>query len=176
MNNILAIAQKELRSYFASPIAYVVVGLFAVLFGYFYLVSLNFVVRLGMQAGMFGAQGGPQTINLNEFMLRPLLGNTAVVLLFVLPMITMRTYAEEKKSGTIELLLTSALTDLQNHHGQVSGSGDAVRADVSRHVSPYGNSVLVRRTRARSDFKWLPWAPAHGRLFHLDRAVHLEHY
>jgi len=122
MNNILAIAQKELRSYFASPIAYVVVGLFAVLFGYFYVVSLNFVVRLGMQAGMFGAQGGPQTINLNEFMLRPLLGNTAVVLLFILPMITMRTYAEEKRSGTIELLLTSPLTDLQIIMGKFLGA------------------------------------------------------
>ena len=122
MNNILAIAQKELRSYFASPIAYVVVGLFAVLFGYFYVVSLNFVVRLGMQAGMFGAQGGPQTINLHEFMLRPLLGNTAVLLLFILPMITMRSYAEEKRSGTIELLLTSPLTDLQIIIGKFLGA------------------------------------------------------
>ena len=122
MDNILAIAQKELRSYFASPIAYVVVGLFAVLFGYFYVVSLSFVVRLSMQAGMFGMQGGPQTINLNEFMVRPLLGNTAVVLLFVLPMVTMRTYAEEKRSGTIELLMTSPLTDLQIIMGKFLGA------------------------------------------------------
>ena len=121
MNNILAIARKELRSYFASPIAYVVIGLFAVLFGYFFIVSLSFMVRIGMQAGMMG-MGGPQTINVNEFMIRPLLGNTAVILLFVLPMITMRTYAEEKRSGTIELLLASPLTDLQIILGKFLGA------------------------------------------------------
>ena len=56
MSNILAIAQKELRSYFVSPIAYVVVGLFAVLFGYFFVASLTILVRFSQQAGMF--QGG----------------------------------------------------------------------------------------------------------------------
>ena len=53
MSNILAIAQKELRSYFVSPIAYVVVGLFAVLFGYFFVASLTILVRFSQQAGMF---------------------------------------------------------------------------------------------------------------------------
>ena len=45
MRNILAIAQKELKSYFASPIAYVVIGLFALLYGYFYAVMLQYFVR-----------------------------------------------------------------------------------------------------------------------------------
>ena len=117
MNNVLVIASKELRSYFSSPIAYVVVGLFSVLFGYFFVVSLSFFVRISMQGGM----GGPP-INLNEFLLRPLFGNTAVILLFVLPMITMRSYAEEKQSGTIELLLTSPLTDFEIILGKFLGA------------------------------------------------------
>ena len=121
MNNVLVIASKELRSYFSSPIAYVVVGLFAVLFGYFFVVSLSFFVRISMQAGM-GGMGGPLTVNLNEYLVRPLLGNTAVILLFVLPMITMRTYAEEKRSGTIELLLTSPLTDFEIILGKFLGA------------------------------------------------------
>lgn len=119
MANILAIAQKELRSYFVSPIAYVVIGLFAVLFGVFFVSSLNFLLRISLQAGMM--QGAPP-INVNEYMIRPLLGNTGVIMLFVLPMITMRSYAEEKRSGTIELLLSSPLTDYEIILGKFLGA------------------------------------------------------
>ncbi len=65
---------------------------------------------------------GPVTLHVNQQMIRPLLLNATVVLLFVLPMITMRTYAEEKRSGTIELLLTSPLTDLQIILGKFFGA------------------------------------------------------
>ncbi len=119
MSNILALAQKELRSYFMSPVAYVVLGLFAVLFGVFFVASINLMVQLSM--GQFGA-GGPQIVNINEFMIRPLLGNTAVVLLFMLPMLTMRSYAEEKRSGTMELLLTSPLSNFQIVMGKFFGA------------------------------------------------------
>ena len=118
MGNILALAQKELRAYFVSPIAYVVLGLFAMLFGVFYVASINLMVQLSM--GQFG--GGPQVVNINEFMIRPLFGNTSVVLLFILPMLTMRSYAEEKRSGTMELLLTSPLTDCQIVFGKFLGA------------------------------------------------------
>ena len=121
MSNILTIAQKELRSYFVSPIAYVVIGFFAILFGYFYVASLSILVRFSAQAGMFG-MGGPQTVNINEFMVRPLLSNTAIILLFFLPFLTARAYAEEKRSGTIELLMTSPLSDLQIILGKFLGA------------------------------------------------------
>ena len=119
MGNILTLAQKELRAYFVSPIAYVLLVFFALLFGYFYVSSINFMVQLSM--GQFG-MGGPQIININEFMIRPLFGNTAVILLFMLPMLTMRSFAEEKRSGTIELLLTSPLTDVQIILGKFLGA------------------------------------------------------
>ena len=119
MGNILTLAQKELRAYFVSPIAYVLLVFFALLFGYFYASSINFVVQLSM--GQFGF-GGPQVVNINEFMIRPLFGNTAVILLFMLPMLTMRSYAEEKRSGTMELLLTSPLTDFQIIMGKFLGA------------------------------------------------------
>jgi ABC-2 type transport system permease protein len=119
MSNILAIAHKEVRSYFASPIAYVVIGLFSLLFGYFYVAILTWFVQQGMQMSM---GMGPVTLHVNQQMIRPLLLNATVVLLFVLPMITMRTYAEEKRSGTIELLLTSPLTDLQIILGKFFGA------------------------------------------------------
>jgi ABC-2 type transport system permease protein len=119
MSNVYAIAQKEVRSYFASPIAYIVIGLFALLFGYFYVAILNWFVQQSMQASM-GMGGGGQS--LNQQFIRPLLMNATVVLLFVMPMITMRTYAEEKRSGTMELLLTSPLTDMQIILGKFLGA------------------------------------------------------
>ena len=54
MRNILAIAQKELRSYFASPIAYIVLGFWALLYGWFFITILAYFVRASMQAGQFG--------------------------------------------------------------------------------------------------------------------------
>ena len=118
MSNILAIAQKELRSYFASPIAYTIIGFFALVFGWFYVVSVNFFMQASMQMGMQG-QG---QVNVNSMAIRPLLQNVSVVALFVLPLITMRTYAEEKRSGTIELLLTSPVTDFQIIIGKFAGA------------------------------------------------------
>jgi ABC-2 type transport system permease protein len=52
----------------------------------------------------------------------PLLMNATVILLFIFPLITMRTYAEEKRSGTMELLLTSPVTDLQIILGKFLGA------------------------------------------------------
>jgi len=121
MRNALAIAHKELRAYFASPIAYIVIGFFALLFGWFYIGILDWFVRQGMQMGQFGMQG-PQNLNINQQMIRPLLLNMTVVFLFLLPLVTMRTYAEEKRSGTIELLLTSPLTDMQIVIGKFLGA------------------------------------------------------
>ncbi len=118
MRNILAIAQKELRSYFASPIAYIVIGVFALLYGYFYVAILQYFVRQSMQS-QFGG-GGP--MNVNQAMLRPLLQNVTILVLFMLPAITMRTYSEEKRSGTMELLLTSPITDLQIVLGKFLGA------------------------------------------------------
>jgi ABC-2 type transport system permease protein len=66
-------------------------------------------------------QGGP-TQNVNEQVIRPMFLNASVILLFVLPMITMRTYSEEKRPGTIELLLTSPLTDVQIIMGKFLGA------------------------------------------------------
>ena len=119
MSNVLAIAQRELKAYFASPIAYIVIGFFVLLFGFFFYSLLLFFNQQSMQ--MTGFEGGP-TQNVNEAMIRPVFLNASVILLFVLPMITMRTYSEEKRSGTIELLLTAPLTDFQIIMGKFLGA------------------------------------------------------
>jgi len=119
IRNILAIAGKELRSYFASPMGYIIIGLFALLFGWFYYVYLHVFVEQSQRMTMMGGGGN---VNVNEQMIRGVLQNAAVIILFVMPMITMRTYSEEKRSGTIELLLTSPLTDTEIILGKFLGA------------------------------------------------------
>lgn len=119
LRNIATIAGKELRGYFASPMAWVTLGLFAVLFGYFYNVTLVYFIQSSMQASQFGA---PAPANVNTGMIGPLLNNASVLMLFLLPMVTMRTYSEEKRSGTMELLLTAPITDPQIILGKFLGA------------------------------------------------------
>jgi ABC-2 type transport system permease protein len=108
--NTWTIARKELVSYFRSPIAYGVMAFFALIAGYFFYVAVVFFVRRGIESSMMG-QSFP--MDLNEYIVRPLFSNISVIGLFLIPMITMRLFAEEKRSGTIELLLTSPLRDYQ---------------------------------------------------------------
>jgi ABC-2 type transport system permease protein len=119
MRNVLTLAHKEVRGYFASPIGFIILGFYALLYGYFFYALLAFFERQSMQMGM---GMGPMTMNINQMLIGPLFMNATVLLLFVLPAITMRTYAEEKRSGTIELLLTSPLTDLQIILGKFFGA------------------------------------------------------
>jgi len=108
MRNILIICNKELRSYFTSPIAYLLLTMFALIFGFFFWNSLGYFVLMGMESQM---RGQMYPMNLNEMVIRPLLSNVGVIGLFFIPMITMRLFAEEKRSGTIELLATSPIRD-----------------------------------------------------------------
>lgn len=107
--NTWTIARKELTSYFRSPIAYGVMAFFALIAGYFFYVSVVYFVRRGMESAMMG-QSMP--MDMNEYIIRPLLSNISVIGLFLIPMISMRLFAEEKRTGTIELLLTSPISDM----------------------------------------------------------------
>lgn len=126
MNNLLAIAHKELKSYFSSPIAFVMIAVFALIFGWFFASILFFFEQQSRQFGAFGADG--PSVNLNEQLIRPVLENMSVILLFTLPLITMRTYSEEKRSGTMELLLTSPVTDLEIVLGKFIGAMGLITA------------------------------------------------
>lgn len=123
MRNILAIAGKEIRSYFHSPIAYLVTAVYAVLCGFFfYSFTATYVVQTFRLEAMGGGMGAPP-MTLNDYVIRPLFeGVLSVVLLLLIPLITMRLYAEEKRSGTIELLMTSPVTDFQIIVGKFLGA------------------------------------------------------
>src|SRR5580693_140204 len=110
MRNAWIICGKELGSYFVSPVAYLLLTMFGLIFGFFFWNALGYFVIEGMEMQLRG-QSFP--MNINEQIIRPLLSNTSVVGLFFIPMITMRLFAEEKRSGTIELLATSPVHDLE---------------------------------------------------------------
>ncbi len=110
MTNTLIIFRKELRSYFASPIAYGLMAFFAAIAGYFFYVATAIFVTRGMESQMMG-QSFPMDVN--EWVVRPVLMNVSVIGLFMIPMISMRLFAEEKRSGTIELLATSPVRDAE---------------------------------------------------------------
>jgi len=122
MRNVLTIAARELKSYFVSPIAYVVLTGFLLLGGWFFF---NLLARFNLLLTIYSAQQNPQVLqrlNLNEFVIAPLLHNLSVVLVILVPVITMRTLAEEKKAGTYELLLTSPLRVSEIVIGKFLGS------------------------------------------------------
>lgn len=102
------IAKKELRAYFTSPIAYVVMTVFLVLVGFFFYSLLWWFNAQSMQAAQNPYYA--QQMNINQMVFGPLFNNMSIILLLMLPLLTMRLFAEEKKLGTEELLMTSPIT------------------------------------------------------------------
>src|SRR6202521_243235 len=109
MKNSLTIAGKELSGYFLQPVAYVVMTVFLLLGGFFFFALLRyFEVTLTAYAAMQNPEV-LQKLNLNERVIEPMLHNLAIVLVIVMPALTMRVFAEEKRTGTYELLLTAPI-------------------------------------------------------------------
>lgn len=111
MRNIWAITKKELKIYFSSPTAYVVISLFILITGFMFYVMVSNYSILSVQAG-----GNPYfstRLNLNQYIYSPFFSNAAIILLLLLPILTMRLFAEEKRQHTDELLFTLPLTNTQ---------------------------------------------------------------
>jgi ABC-2 type transport system permease protein len=132
MKNVRLICFKEFKSYFVSPIAYAVMALFGLIFGFGFYTATRDMVQLGFRAQMMGQQ---QPMSVNDQVIRPLLGFAGTIALFLIPMITMRLIAEEKRNGTIELLLTSPIKDIEIILGKWLGA-------VLLYMCVLGMSVL----------------------------------
>jgi ABC-2 type transport system permease protein len=120
MRNIAAIWQREMKSYFVSPIAYVVLTVFIFLSGYFFYSYLSQIIQATMMQAQFGQASQP--INVPGIVVQALFQTMSVVLLFIIPMLTMGLFAEEKKRGTIELLLTAPVGHFQVIAGKYAAS------------------------------------------------------
>lgn len=120
MQNILAIWQREMKSYFVSPIAYVVLVIFLFLMGLFFFGNLTELVQYSMMQAQMGQAGQP--LDVPAYVIRSLFQTTSVILLFLIPMLTMGLFSEEKKRGTIELLLTTPVGNFQAMIGKYLAS------------------------------------------------------
>ena len=121
MRNIVTIAGREIRSYFASPVAYVLLAAYLALAGYFFFALLS---AFNQTLQIYGMMRNPEMLarfNLNQMVLAPLLHNLSVLLIFIIPAITMRMFPEEKRSGTYELLLTSPVRESEIVLGKFLG-------------------------------------------------------
>ena len=116
MKNLFVICKKELTSYFYSPIAYVVITIFLFLSGYFFhnILSIYMMVSFNAMRNQYLAQG----LNFTEGIFSPLFGNISIIMLLMMPLLTMRLLAEEKRSGTFELLLTYPIRDIETVLGK----------------------------------------------------------
>ena len=120
MRGWYAVFHKELVNFFASPIAYAVIGSFVLIAGFFFWANVTFMSLISLQAS--NSPMLMQRINLTDVVVRPLIQNMSIILLFLMPLLTMRLFAEEKKTGTIELLLTYPISD----SGVIMGKYSAV--------------------------------------------------
>lgn len=125
ISNIVAIYRKELQGYFASPLAYVVAGVFWLLSGYFFVAILLGQDGLIQQAAFSDVQGQPsgetQSFDVPYVFLQIFLGVMGTLALFVLPILSMGLYSEERKRGTLELLATSPVTNWAVAVGKLLG-------------------------------------------------------
>lgn len=122
MNNVWAIAWKELRSYFLSPIAYVVLAGFLFIMGFMFWNMLAQFSRFVAIYSSMQQPGMMEQLNLNDMVIAPLLGNMTVVFILIMPLLTMRLFAEERAAGTDELLLTSPISTLEIAFGKFFGA------------------------------------------------------
>lgn len=110
MKGLYAIMKRELYVYFSSPIAYVVVTIFLLLSGYFFYSAFTSFSIASMQAMAVPEAGG---LNVTDMVMYPTLGNMGVIMLLMMPILTMRLFAEEKKAGTLELLLSFPIRETE---------------------------------------------------------------
>jgi len=104
MRSLLLVARREFRAYWSSPIAYAVLSIYLVLSGLFFFGELSQFVGMVQSSGAKG-------VDVNQQMIRPYFYSVSVMILFLLPMITMRLLAEERRQGTLEVRLTTPIPE-----------------------------------------------------------------
>lgn len=109
MKGFWAVYRRELYGMFASPVMYVVAFTFLVISGYFFYSAMAYYNLLSFQAGQNPFMA--KQFSVSEMVLRPFFLDLSIVLLLMAPLLTMRLFAEERKTGTLELLFTYPISD-----------------------------------------------------------------
>jgi ABC-2 type transport system permease protein len=148
VRNVLAIAGREVRTYFTSPLAYVVIGVFLLLSGYIFWASLVRFSELCLRFASnpyFSSQ-----LNVNDMVVRPLFGTMGIIFLLLLPVVTMRLLAEERKAGTAELLFTCPVTSGQVVLGKYLGAACLLLVMIGVTLT---YPILISNSGAAPDMK-----------------------
>lgn len=148
MRNTLAIAAREVRTYFTSPLAYVVIGVFLLLSGYIFWASL---VRFSELCLRFASNPYyASQLNVTDMVVRPIFGTMGIIFLLLLPVVTMRLLAEERKAGTAELLFTCPVTSGQVVLGKFLGAACLFLVMIGVTVT---YPILIMNSGAAPDMK-----------------------
>lgn len=111
MRRIISVAKMEMQIYSTSPIIYILGAVFLAICGYLYSDSFTSFSLISLRAVNLDKTLMDQNISANTLVFAPLFSYMGLFLFLVIPLMTMRLFAEEKKTGTIELLFTYPITD-----------------------------------------------------------------
>lgn len=100
IKKIMIVAKKEMKDSFSSPLIYILAGLFSLMMGWLFF---NYLLQAKEMT----------TTSMTQGVITPIFGNINFIFIFLCPLITMRSFAEEKKQHTLDLLLRSELTEMQ---------------------------------------------------------------
>ncbi|HKY32090.1 MAG TPA: ABC transporter permease [Candidatus Polarisedimenticolia bacterium] len=120
MRNVRLIALRELQSYFVSPLAYIILMMFMFIVGWFFLGVLFAYSEYSMQAAM--NPGMAEHLTVHDVIIRTLFSTFGVILIFLAPLLSMRVFADEKRQGTAELMLTAPVSTVQLVLGKYFGT------------------------------------------------------
>jgi ABC-2 type transport system permease protein len=157
MSKILAVFKKELKIYFGTPVAYVVFGVFAAISGYFFYQILQFFQRQSMQFMQMQAPQLLERMNLNDMVISPIILNVNVFFLLMIPVLTMRLIAEEKRSKTMELIMTNPVSVWQITIGKYLASLVVVAAMTGIiALYPLLVSLMAGGPGGAGNLEWAP--------------------
>jgi ABC-2 type transport system permease protein len=152
MKGLYAVYRKEMGHYFVSPVAYIIVGVFLILTAYFFNRLLVVLIQQSMQVALqAGEEGGAAPFDVPSLLLRNFFGIVSTLLLFITPMLTMGVYAEERRRGTMELLMTSPITDLAIVLGKFLASLTLLVIMLVPTAASFGYALLHSEPRS-------PWS------------------
>lgn len=113
MNRIMTIFRREVGAYYTSPVAYALYAIFLLIMGYIFYAMMGSYSMMSMEFMQQPQMGPAEPFNQTADLVRPFFNTMGFVMLLVLPLLTMRMFSEEKKMGSIELLFTYPLKDIE---------------------------------------------------------------
>lgn len=118
MRAVRTIALRELRSMFLSPLAWTLLAVLFAITAYMLMAAVFHYQLQQMQSQAFGQAA---QLSLTDWTIAPMLGNTAILLLLIMPMLTMRLFADEKRRGTWAAIASSPLSPMEIILGKYLG-------------------------------------------------------